>query len=49
MPNLLLQKNDFLRMKEELSARFGNRANFDFADAPTLDHSLSKMKADSFR
>jgi MoaA/NifB/PqqE/SkfB family radical SAM enzyme len=49
MPGLLLKKNDFSQMKKGLLARFGNMANFDFADTPTLDRALNKMKADSFR
>jgi hypothetical protein len=36
-------------MKQELSARFGKRANFEFADAPFLDRATRKMKTDSFR
>jgi MoaA/NifB/PqqE/SkfB family radical SAM enzyme len=49
MPGLLLKRDEFPQMKQGLLARFGNNANFDFADAPTLDHALNKMKADSFR
>ena len=49
MPALLLEENAFSRMKQRLVARFGKRANFEFADAPFLDRALNKMKADSFR
>lgn len=49
MPALLLEENGFLRMKQNLLAKFGKRVNFEFADAPTLDRSTKKMKADSFR
>lgn len=49
MPALLLKENAFSRMKEGLLTRFGSRTNFEFADAPFLDRTVTKMKADSFR
>ena len=47
MPALLLGENDFSQMKLRLVAKFGQQANFDFADAPFLDRATRKMKADS--
>ena len=49
MPSLLLKGNDFSLMKQNIIARFGTQATFDFADAPILDKALNKMKTDSFR
>jgi MoaA/NifB/PqqE/SkfB family radical SAM enzyme len=49
MPALLLEEGAFARMKQSLMARFGERASFEFADAPFLDRALNKMKIDSFR
>ena len=49
MPELLLGPDDFARMRDRLTARFGGRARFEFADSVTLDRSAQQMKADSFR
>jgi len=49
MLELLLGPDDFARMRDRLTARFGGRARFEFADSVTLDRSAQQMKADSFR
>jgi hypothetical protein len=49
MPTLLLKPRQFEEMKQELTAEFGNRAKFLFADEQVINASLKKMKIDSLR
>src|SRR5262249_279163 len=49
MPALLLTEGQFNTMKQEGLARFDGKADFVFCDGKTLETSLKKMKADSFR
>jgi MoaA/NifB/PqqE/SkfB family radical SAM enzyme len=49
MPALLLAEGQFNTMKQEVLARFDGQADFIFSDGKTLETSLKKMKADSFR
>lgn len=49
MPSLLLEENDYPKMRETLLAKFGNSVNFEFADAGFLGRVTKRMQADSFR
>lgn len=49
MPALMLHAGEFAAMRDEVLARFGHRATFEFADNPTLGQRGRRMKADSLR
>jgi len=49
MPSLVLQENEFGRMKEQVLDQFEGRAEFLFADIPTLERYTVKMRVDSLR
>jgi MoaA/NifB/PqqE/SkfB family radical SAM enzyme len=49
MQSLVLQEGEFARMKEEVLGRFGGKAEFLFADVPTLERYTARMRVDSLR
>jgi len=49
MQSLVLQEDEFARMKEQVLCQFEGKAEFLFADVPTLERYTAKMKVDSLR
>ena len=49
MPSLVLQENEFAGMKERVLGQFEGKAEFVFADSPTLERYTVKMRVDSLR
>lgn len=49
MPSLVLQENEFARMKEQVLGQFEGKAEFVFADVPTLERYTVQIRVDSLR
>jgi methylation protein EvaC len=49
MQSLVLQEDEFARMKDQVLRQFEGKAEFLFADVPTLERYTAKMRVDSLR
>jgi MoaA/NifB/PqqE/SkfB family radical SAM enzyme len=49
MEALVLQENEFAGMKEQILGKFDGKAEFLFADVPTLERYTARMRVDSLR